>query len=110
MTLGDEIRVDLPGNTFLVAEYKRTDMWGNIEGYYKGVLGGFIDKQLQAVAVYYLKTDAGISFSVDAPRVVLLSSKRGNSYNARCECGSEAVGSSRHTYYCPKAEVEKGTA
>lgn len=105
MNYGDEVRVDLPGNVFLVGEYRRTDMWGCIEVFHKGSLGQYIDTQLRAVANYYLKTDRGVDFSVDAGRVHLLSSKSRSSYDAKCECGSEAVGSSKHIYYCPKAET-----
>jgi hypothetical protein len=106
MKYGDTIKVSLPGNVFFVADYRRVDMWGNIEGFYPGHMGQFIDTQLQAVAIYYLKNDAGISFSVDAGRVTELGSSKEISLDAKkCECGTESVGGSRHQYYCPRAET-----
>jgi hypothetical protein len=102
MKSGDSIKISLPGNVFFVAEYRRTDMWGNIEGYFVGHMGAFINTQLQAVAIYYLRTEHGISFSVDQGRVTELQSSKEINHVEKCECGTEAVGGSRHQYYCPK--------
>lgn len=100
---GDSIKVTLPGNVFLVGQYKRTDMWGNIEGYVSGALGSFIETQLGTVAIYYMKTSAGISFSVDSGRVTLIESyKDRGADGSKCECGTEAVGGTRCAYYCPR--------
>jgi hypothetical protein len=102
MKSGDEIKVTLPGNMFLVAEYRRTDMWGNIEAYFSGTMSTYLSAQLQAVAVYYLRTDYGVSFSIDQGRVIPLESSKEKRINEKCECGTEAVGGTRHQHYCPK--------